>query len=96
MPTTSRCPSASSRRSNAADGPDRTFPCGPEFGDFWASGLGTDELVLPEGVGLVVRAGRQLRLSLHLFNLFQAPLLRAHFERGNGRWQLVIVDRAFR
>jgi len=59
---------------NAADGPDRTFPCGPEFGDFWASGLGTDELVLPEGVGLVVRAGRQLRLSLHLFNASDAPI----------------------
>src|SRR4029078_2820495 len=33
-------------------------------------------------------AKRYDRLSLHLFNLFQAPLLRAHFERDEGRWQL--------
>jgi glutathione synthase/RimK-type ligase-like ATP-grasp enzyme len=33
-------------------------------------------------------AKRHDRLSLHLFNLFQAPLLRAYFERSNGRWQL--------
>ena len=33
-------------------------------------------------------AKRYDRLALHLFNLFQAPLLRAHFERTDGRWQL--------
>ncbi len=33
-------------------------------------------------------AKRHDRLSLHLFNLFQAPLLRAHFERCHERWQL--------
>lgn len=32
-------------------------------------------------------AKRYERLAVHLFNLFQAPLLRAHFSR-NGRWQL--------
>lgn len=32
-------------------------------------------------------AKRYERLAVHLFNLFQAPLLRAHFTR-NGRWQL--------
>ncbi len=33
-------------------------------------------------------ARRYDRLSLHLFNLFQAPLLRAEFARNNGPWQL--------
>lgn len=33
-------------------------------------------------------AKRYDRLSLHLFNLFQAPLLRACFERGGDRWVL--------
>ena len=50
-------------------GPDNpSFPCGPEFGDFYASGVGTQELVLPDGVGLLAPAGQQLRVSLHLFN----------------------------
>jgi hypothetical protein len=57
------------------NGPDRpAFPCGPEFGDFWASGVGSGELVLPDGVGLLAPAGRQLRLSLHLLNATDAPL----------------------
>lgn len=33
-------------------------------------------------------AQRHDKLSLQLFNLLQAPLLRAHFERQNGRWRL--------
>lgn len=33
-------------------------------------------------------AKRHDRLSLHLFNLFQAPLLRAEFTRAGGPWQL--------
>jgi hypothetical protein len=33
-------------------------------------------------------ARRYDRLSLHLFNLFQAPLLRAEFSRNHGPWQL--------
>jgi glutathione synthase/RimK-type ligase-like ATP-grasp enzyme len=33
-------------------------------------------------------ARRYDRLSLHLFNLFQAPLLRAEFSKMNGCWQL--------
>lgn len=57
------------------DGPDRaSFFCGPEFGDFWASGVGTGELVLPDGVGLLAPRGLQLRLSLHLFNAGDTPL----------------------
>lgn len=33
-------------------------------------------------------AKRHEKLSLALFNLAQAPLLRAHFERHRGRWQI--------
>jgi hypothetical protein len=51
-----------------------SFPCGPEFGEFWASGYGTGALVLPDGVGLLAPAGMQLRLSLHLFNTQDVPL----------------------
>ncbi len=47
---------------------DPSFPCGPEFGEFYASGVGTGELVLPDGVALLAQAGQQLRVSLHLFN----------------------------
>lgn len=50
-------------------GPDDPgSPCGPSFGEFYAAGIGTGELVLPEGVGLVAYAGQQLHLNLHLFN----------------------------
>lgn len=56
-------------------GPDNpSFPCGPSFGEFWASGLGTQPLVLPDGVGLLAPAGSQLRLSLHLFNASDVPI----------------------
>ena len=59
----------------APSGPDDpSFPCGPEFGEFWASGIGSGELVLPDGVGLLAPAGMQLRLSLHLFNASDEPL----------------------
>lgn len=53
---------------------DPSFPCGAEFGDFWASGVGTGELVLPDGVGLLAPAGRQLRINLHLFNATDQPM----------------------
>ncbi|MEX0711860.1 MAG: RimK family protein [Pirellulales bacterium] len=36
-------------------------------------------------------AKRYDRLSMHLFNLFQAPLLRAQFVK-NGKWQLRTID----
>lgn len=36
-------------------------------------------------------AKRYDKLSLELFNLLQAPLLRAHFERHGGHWQIVSV-----
>ena len=38
------------------------------FGQFYASGVGTGPLVLPEGVGLVAKKGQQIHLNLHLFN----------------------------
>src|SRR5262249_31884982 len=41
---------------------------GAMFGDFYAAGLGTGELLLPQGVGLVAHAGQKLTLNLHLFN----------------------------
>jgi Copper type II ascorbate-dependent monooxygenase, C-terminal domain len=50
-------------------GPDNpSFPCGPEFGKFFASGVATQDLDLPDGVALLAPAGQQLRVSLHLFN----------------------------
>ena len=55
--------------SNEPSGPDSAgYPCWPELSDLWASGTGGEPLALPEGVGLEVKAGRQLRLTLHLFN----------------------------
>jgi hypothetical protein len=47
---------------------DDSFPCGPEFGKFFASGVATPDLNLPDGVALLAPAGQQLRVSLHLFN----------------------------
>jgi hypothetical protein len=47
---------------------DPGSPCGPMFGDFYASGVGTGPLELPPGVGLVAHAGQSLRMNLHLFN----------------------------
>jgi hypothetical protein len=56
-------------------GPDNPgYPCGPSFGEFWASGVGTPTLTLPDGVGLLAAQGQQLTLSLHLFNASDAPL----------------------
>jgi copper type II ascorbate-dependent monooxygenase-like protein len=40
----------------------------------YASGVGTDALVLPDGVAIKVAAGQQLLLNLHLFNASDAPL----------------------
>lgn len=38
---------------------------------FWiyASGVGTNELVLPDGVGVKIPAGQQIHVNLHLFNI---------------------------
>ena len=60
---------------NLPSGDDNpSFPCGPEFGEFYASGVGTGELLLPDGVALLAPAGQQLRVSLHLFNATEDDL----------------------
>lgn len=40
----------------------------------FASGVGTDDLLLPEGVAIRLQAGHQLDLNLHLFNVSDATL----------------------
>jgi hypothetical protein len=56
-------------------GPDDPgSPCGAMFGDFYASGVGTGELVLPTGVGLVAHAGQRLAMNLHIFNASDGTL----------------------
>jgi len=57
---------------SGADNPG--FACSAEFGAFWASGVNSPALTLPDGVGLVAPAGQQLRLSLHLFNAGEATI----------------------
>ncbi len=58
-----------------ASGPDDPgSPCGVEFGQFYASGVGTEALVLPEGVALVAHAGEQVHLNLHLFNATESAI----------------------
>ena len=49
--------------------------------------LGSDEFELDIYFGRSVD-NRFDHLSLHFFNLLQAPLLRAHFERRHGQWHL--------
>ncbi|MBK9030464.1 MAG: hypothetical protein IPL61_03840 [Myxococcales bacterium] len=43
-------------------------------GLIYASGVGTDALMMPPGVGLRLEAGKQLTLQLHLYNTGDAPL----------------------
>ena len=57
--------------------PDDEFDC--YFADqlpfaIGATGLGTEELRLPEGVGFRVPAGNQMMVNLHLFNATDQPL----------------------
>jgi hypothetical protein len=40
----------------------------------WASGVGTKDLVFPDGVGMKLKAGQFINLNLHLFNASDAPL----------------------
>lgn len=51
-------------------GPDGEEACGPLLGSnmVHASGINTDDLVMPEGVAVKIPAGTQLLLNLHLFN----------------------------
>ena len=55
----------------APGAPDGVTPCsvrdnGPL--ELFGSGVGTDRLMLPSGVGLKIKAGTQLLLNLHLYN----------------------------
>lgn len=40
----------------------------------WASGVGTKDLVFPEGVGMKLKAGQFINLNLHLFNASDSEL----------------------
>jgi hypothetical protein len=58
-------------------GPDGAGPCSAAVEGHrvvFASGLGTGELVLPEGVAATVPAGTQLHLNLHLVNPTPEPI----------------------
>lgn len=50
--------------------PDSQEDCGPTLGTnmIFASGIGTQDFQLPEGVAIKIPAGSQLLLNLHLFN----------------------------
>jgi hypothetical protein len=54
----------------ASQVPDGEESCGPTLGSnmIFASGIGTDDLLFPEGVAVKIPAGSQLYLNLHLFN----------------------------
>ena len=57
--------------------PDGTAPCnaGTNHGAMiYGAGIGTDEISLPAGVAMPVRAGQQLLLNLHLYNVSDAAL----------------------
>ncbi|HTJ46690.1 MAG TPA: hypothetical protein VL463_31505 [Kofleriaceae bacterium] len=40
----------------------------------FASGVGTDDLMFPDGVGVKVSAGSYINLNLHLFNILDKPI----------------------
>ena len=40
----------------------------------FASGVGTDSMELPDGIGVEVKAGQYLNLNLHLFNTTDQPI----------------------
>jgi hypothetical protein len=57
--------------------PDGQTQCGPETNGsvmISASGVGTNELAMPDGVAMHLRAGQQLVLNLHLFNVSDQEL----------------------
>jgi hypothetical protein len=58
-------------------GPDGIGPCaGTGFGVdmIFGSGVGTEEIQFPEGLGLHLAAGQQLVLDMHLFNTSADPI----------------------
>jgi hypothetical protein len=57
------------------------YDCGVNTLDLemmYASGVGTDDLVMPEGVAIKIEAGRFLHLNLHLFNTHPTDEISAH------------------
>jgi len=57
--------------------PDGDYNCSAgdiEHSMLFASGVGTDDLAFPTGVAIRVRAGQQLDLNLHLYNVSDAPI----------------------
>jgi hypothetical protein len=58
-------------------GADEEFGCGAgTLADemIFASGVGTDDLIFPDGVAIKVPAGRKILLNLHLFNVSDQPI----------------------
>jgi hypothetical protein len=59
-------------------GPDQEpTPCDPDnTNPYWvyASGVNTNDLTLPDGVGVIIEAGQQVHLNLHVFNTGSAVL----------------------
>jgi hypothetical protein len=55
---------------------DGLTECSSELSEpaIYASGVGTNELDFPDGIGLHLKAGDQLFLNLHLFNTSGVPL----------------------
>lgn len=57
--------------------PDGPFPCDAGTNDdamIYGAGIDTNPIALPEGVAMRVRAGQQLLLNLHLYNVSDGPL----------------------
>ena len=57
--------------------PDATGPCSSTAGgarNIAGSGVGTDDFVMPNGIGIQLKKGQQLVLNLHLFNFGDEPL----------------------
>lgn len=60
-----------------ASGPDGIVDCNPAVNAdmmLFGSGVGTGDLLLPDGVAFKAEKGQQLLLNLHLFNVTGAPL----------------------
>ncbi|MDD9971136.1 MAG: hypothetical protein OXR73_33165 [Myxococcales bacterium] len=58
-------------------GPDQVVACGVGSGGerkLHGSGAGSEAMTLPEGVAMVLRAGEQIHMNLHLFNPTDAVL----------------------
>jgi len=58
------------------DGPDGNVECDSSLvkPSIYASGVGTQALLLPEGVAIKIATGQQLLLNLHLFNASEATI----------------------